>query len=189
MLVDLDQRPNAVKASFDISNAHKEFCREAAVKEVQTHIPTMLPWLKGHLVTEVSHVYLGDDGTHHTIKKSRGGDQGDAATAILVPLVYRKVTLALRLGATTVDPDAREYAYQDDAELICTMPALAAASAAFDEACKSVALRANLSETTVTLGRGVDVSTIPPQPPHREASHCLQARWRDGLGRPRPPRH
>ena len=63
VLVDLDQRPNAVKTSFDISNAHNEFCREAAVKEVQTHIPTMLPWLKGHLVTDVSHVYLGDDGT------------------------------------------------------------------------------------------------------------------------------
>ncbi len=89
-------------------------------------------------------VYLGDDGTHHTIVKSRGGDQGDAVTAVLFPLVYRRVTLALRMGATAIDPDAREYAYQDDAELICTMPALAAASAAFDEACKDVALRANL---------------------------------------------
>ena len=45
------------------------------------------------------------------------------------------------------------------------MPALAAASAAFDEACKGVALRANLSKTTVTVGRGVDVSTIPPNFP------------------------
>ena len=103
VLVDLDQRPNAVKASFDISNAHNEFCREAAVKEVQTHIPTMLPWLKGHLVTKVSHVYLGDDGTHHEISKSSGGDQGDAVTAVLFPLVYRKVTLALRLGVITID--------------------------------------------------------------------------------------
>ena len=85
VLIDLDQRPDAIKASFDISNAHNEFCREAAVDEVRTHVPAMLPWLKGHLATDVSHVYLGEDGTHHTIQKSRGGDQGDAVTAVLFP--------------------------------------------------------------------------------------------------------
>ncbi len=96
VLIDLDQRPDAVKAS-GISNAHNGFCREAAVREVKAHVPDMSPWLMGHLVTAVSHVYLGDDGTHHTISKSRyGGDQGDAVTAILFPLVYRRVTLALQ---------------------------------------------------------------------------------------------
>ena len=120
VLIDLDQRPDAIKASFDISNAHNESCREAAVDEVRIHVPAMLPWLKGHLATEVSHIYLGEDGTHSTISNSRGGDQGDAVTAVLFPPVYRKVTVAMQEGAASTDPEAREYAYQDDAELICT---------------------------------------------------------------------
>ena len=65
VLVDLDQRPNAIKASFDISNAHNEFCRHLASSQVSEHIPSLLPWLKGHLATPVTHVYLGEDGTHH----------------------------------------------------------------------------------------------------------------------------
>ena len=75
-----------------------------------------------------------------------GGDQGDAVTAVLFPLVYRRVTKALQAGAAITDPEARKYAYQDDAELICSLPALAGASAAFDAACKSVLLRANMSK-------------------------------------------
>ena len=62
VLVDLDQRPHALKAGFDISNAHNEFCREAAVEQVTANCPEMLPWLNGHLATIVVHVYVGEDG-------------------------------------------------------------------------------------------------------------------------------
>ena len=70
------------------------------------------------------------------IVKSRGGDQGDAVTAILFPLVYRTVTSQLQTAALAHDGEAREYAYQDDAELICLPSALPDASAAYEAACK-----------------------------------------------------
>ncbi len=54
------------------------------------------------------------------------------------------------------------------------MPALEAASAAFDEACRRVSLRANLKKTTVTLGRGVDPSTIPPNLPLEKRAIVLK---------------
>ena len=161
VLVDLDQRPNAIKASFDISNAHNELCRHVAVAEVSEHAPSLLPWLKGHIATPVTHVYLGEDGTHHQIVKSRGGDQGDAVTALRFPLVYRTVTLRLQAAASQHDEEAREYAYQDDAELICLPSALSDATVAFGEACAKAKLRANLKKTTITLGRDVDPTTLP----------------------------
>ena len=71
------------------------------------------------------------------------------------------MTEALRESATTVDPEARDYAYQDDVELICTPPALTIASAAFETACGIVKLRANLKKTSVTLGRKVRPETMP----------------------------
>ncbi len=176
MLIGVDESPSAIQASCDISNTRSEVCRDAEVEEGQTNIPAMLPWLKGHLVTTVSNVYLGDDGTHHAIVKSRGGGQGDAVTAVLFPLVYRRVTTALQAGAATLDPEAREYAYQDDADLICTLPALAGASAAFGTACAKVKLRANLKHMTVTLGRDVNRATVPTSPgpythPTRPTTH------------------
>ena len=63
----------------------------------------MLPWLNGHLATLVHHVYLGEDGGHYSIPKSQGGDQGDAVTAVIFPLVYRTVTSALQESAATID--------------------------------------------------------------------------------------
>ena len=174
VLIDLDQRPNAVKASFDISNAHNEFCRESAVEEVKTHVPAMLPWLKGHFATKVAHVYLGEEGTHHTIEKSRGGDQGDAVVAVIFPLVYRRVTLELHKAAAAIDPESREYTYQDDVELICNLEALEEAQKAFGAACAEVKLRANLKKTTVTLGRNVDPTTVPTGLPIEQRAIVLK---------------
>ena len=121
----------------------------------------MLPWLNGHLATIVNHVYLGQDGDHYLIPKSQGGDQGDAVTAVIFPMVYRTVTRALIESATAIDPDARDYAYQDDVELICIKEAYTAASAAFELACNNVKLRANLKKTSVTAGREVRPGTLP----------------------------
>ena len=79
----------------------------------------------------------------------------------IFPLTYRRAVLKMRKAAAAIDPESRDYSYQDDVELICTLDALEEASRAFGAACAEVKLRANLKKTTVTLGRDVDPTTIP----------------------------
>ena len=89
VLIALDSRDCAVKASFDASNAHNEFDRRVAVQQIQADVPDLLSWVRGPLSTVATDEHVGMDGTQTELKKTRGGDQGDAVTALVFPLAYQ----------------------------------------------------------------------------------------------------
>jgi len=147
--------------SYDCSNAHNEFTRDSALQAVEAAVPELLPWVGAALCTATVHVHLGQDGVQTSLRKTRGGDQGDAITALTFPLTYQKVSAAVNEAATTLDAEAREYTYQDDLEQVCTPSAVAAASAAFESACAQVGLRSNRAKMCCSLGRNVDPQSLP----------------------------
>ncbi len=161
VLVDLDIRDNACKFGFDASNAHNEFERDVATEAVSRSVPDMVPWVRGCLLLPAVHVHVGSDGKPTEVLKTRGGDQGDALTSIVFPLTYKRVSAAVETAASTSDAHARVYTYQDDLDAVCTARAYDAASTAYAASCRSVGLRANLSKTTVSPGRGTDVESPP----------------------------
>ena len=162
VLLDLDSRGDAVKLSLDISNAHNEFDRQEAIEEIATSVPSFLPWALPGLLLCPQHVHTGADGKQTLLIKSRGGDQGDAITSMVFPLVYRRVTRATAAAARTLDPAAREYSYQDDLELVCLPPAVQAARLAFTSAAAAVGLRSEPSKDTLSLGRALNPAALPP---------------------------
>ena len=62
VLADSDARPLACKLSLDVGNAHNEFDRSPALKEVEAAVPDMLPWERTSLWPPCTHVHLGRDG-------------------------------------------------------------------------------------------------------------------------------
>ena len=91
VLVDLDSRSDAIKLSFDVSNAHNEFDRGYAIQCIREDVPDLLPWVRGPLCHEAVHEYVGMDGSRMQLRKTRGGDQGDAITSLVFPLTYKRV--------------------------------------------------------------------------------------------------
>ncbi len=161
VLVDLDSRDDAVKLSFDASNAHNEYDRAVAAQCVRDDVPDLLPWVRGALSIEATHQHVGMDGTRTYLRKTRGGDQGDALTALIFPLTYKPVADAVQAAATEIDPKAHVFTYQDDMEGICVGAAVTPAAAAYDAACSRAGLRANFRKTRATPGRGVDPTSLP----------------------------
>ena len=162
VLLDLDLRPDAVKISFDCSNAHKEFNRHAAIEAVTALVPDLLPWVSASLCSAAVHVHIGADGKHTELLKTRGGDQGDAITALTFPLTYRKVSAAVNSAAAALDPEAREYTFQDDLEQVCLPLTINASASAFQQACADVGLRSNLAKMCCSPGRNADINLLPP---------------------------
>ena len=70
VLLDFDIRPHCCKLSFDVSNAHNEFCRHEAVRAVRTLVPKLLPWVKIGLCTDTSHVHVARDGHAYNFRSS-----------------------------------------------------------------------------------------------------------------------
>ena len=113
------------------------------------------------LSTVVTHLHIGRDGKETKVMKTRGGDQGDAITALTFPLTYRVVSRAVQQAIAVDDPSAREYTFQDDLEVICLPNAVQKASDAFDNACARVGMRANPTKATLTPGLAVDLQALP----------------------------
>ena len=161
VLVGLDSRNNVVKVSLAASNAHNEFNRDVAAQCVLDDVPDMLPWAKASLSVAAVHEHVGQDGTRTELKKTKGGDQGDALTNLIFPLTYKKVTLAVRAAMAPHDPNSHVYSFQDDLECVCDAMAAPHANATYDTACSSIDLRANPSKTRLSPGRGVSASHLP----------------------------
>ena len=161
VLIDLDSREGAAKFSFDASNAHNEFERCAAAESVVREVPDMVPWVRGCLLLTAVHVHTGNDGEQTALHKTRGGDQGDALTALVFPLTYKRVSTAVGAAAAAADPHARIYTYQDDLDTVCKPDAYAGANAAYASQCQSIGLRANASKNTASPGRGTSVESLP----------------------------
>ena len=161
VLADLDSRPDCVKLSFDASNAHNEYDREAALEAVREDVPDLLPWAKAALSVAAVHAHVGTDGSRTLLHKTRGGDQGDALTSLLLPLAYKRVSSAVEAAASIHDPSSRTSSYQDDLENICKPDAILPASKAYEVACGKMGLRANLCKTRATPGRDVNPSCLP----------------------------
>ena len=161
VLIALDSRDRAVKASFDASNAHNEFDRGFAVQQVRVDVPDLLPWVRGSLTTVATHEHVGMDGTRTELKKTRGGDQGDAITALVFPLAYKAVTDSVCAAIAEVDQHGHVYTYQDDMEGVCSVEAVGRANAAYGAACARAGLRSNLGKTKLTPGRAVRAIDLP----------------------------
>ena len=161
VLVGLDSRNNIVKVSLDANNAHNEFNRDVAAQCVLDDVPDMLPWAKASLSVAAVHEHVGQDGTRTELKKTKGGDQGDALTNLIFPLTYKKVTLAVRAAMAPHDPNSHVYSFQDDLECVCDAMAVPHANATYDTACSSIDLRANPSKTRLSPGRGVSANHLP----------------------------
>ena len=103
LLMALDSRDGVVKMGFDASNAHNEFDRSFAAQCVKDSIPALLPWLRNSLSVVATHKHVSADSTRMELKKTRGGDQGDALTGLIFPLSYKHVSdsvSAVSLGST-----------------------------------------------------------------------------------------
>ena len=164
VLLDVDIRPHCCKLSFDVSNAHNEFCRHEAVRAVRTLVPKLLPWVKIGLCTDTSHVHVARDGSRVQLPKQRGGDQGDALTNYIFPLVYKRATDAVRdtvRNATLPAEPTREYCYQDDLEAVCSTDILPELISVYEHECAAVGLRSNRRKMHVTPGREVAVADLP----------------------------
>ena len=161
VLIGLDIRAGVAKVSFDASNAHNEFDRSVAMQSVKDDIPELLPWVAASLSIEAVHEYVGEHGKRMQLQKTRGGDQGDALTALLFPLTYKKVAAAVRSAVSEVDANSHTYTYQDDMECVCATAAVTRANDAYGAACAHIGLRANLDKTRLTPGRGVLLSRLP----------------------------
>ena len=161
VLVELDRRDDGVKLSFDASNAHNEYDRTVAAECVREDVPDMLPWVRAPLSIEAVHEHVGMDGIRTEFRKTRGGDQGDALTALLFPLTYKRVSSAVQSAAAVSDPETRLFTFQDDMEGVCKANTITRAAAAYDAACARVGLRANIQKTKATPGRNVDVTGLP----------------------------
>ena len=72
VLLDLDSRPDAVKVSFDVSNAHNEFDRGCAWRAIQELVPAMAAWAWAPLVATPTHVHVGEGGHETRLRKDRG---------------------------------------------------------------------------------------------------------------------
>ena len=83
VLVALDSRDGVGKASFDASNAHNEYDRGSAVVSVSEDVPELLPWVRSSLTIAAVHEHTASDGTRTQLRKTKGGDQGDAVTALI----------------------------------------------------------------------------------------------------------
>ena len=153
VMLDLDARGDVVKLSFDVSNAHNEFCRQVAADEIEAAVPELMAWARPYLEVEALHAYTSPDGSVLELPKTRGGDQGDSVVNLLFPLAYRRASRKVEQVACNVDVDARTYSFQDDVELICKAGAISAARAAFREGCEGAGLRANLSKDRLSPGR------------------------------------
>ena len=100
------------------------------------------------------HEHVGSDGGRTELKKTRGGDQGDALTTLIFPLAYKRVRVHVHSAVADADPKARVYTYQDDMEAVCSIEAISQANAAYGSVCAQIGLRANLGKTRVAPGRG-----------------------------------
>ena len=185
VLIALDSRDRAVKASFDASNAHNEFDRCFAVQQVQADVPDLLPWVRGPLSTVATHEHVGMDGTRAELKKTRGGDQGDAVTALVFPLTYKPVTVSVSTAIAEVDQHGHVYTYQDDMEGVCSVEAVVRANAAYCSACAHAGLRAKLGKMKLTLGRAVPVTVIASGP--EVDKRFIVLRHGDGMAVPAVP--
>ena len=160
-LADLDSRGHAVLHAFDVSNAHNEFERADAFDANKELVPDLIPWIGAELGTESVHLYVGPSGAPLQLIKDRGGDQGDPMTGLLYPIVYHKAVLSAESASRAIDPEARIYAYQDDANIVELPGACGASSEAFAQACKQIGLRPNVTKETISPGRLVDVALLP----------------------------
>ena len=82
-------------------------------------------------------------------------------TSLVYPLAYSTVAAATLTAARFFDADARIYTYQDDMELVCTIPAVSTARAAYREATRKANLRPNAGKDTLALGRGINPMEVP----------------------------
>ena len=85
VILDLDAHGGSVKSGFNISNAHNEYERQAAVDAVADLVPALLPWVQASLKAPSTHVHTARDGQQLLLPKTVGGDQGDAITALFFP--------------------------------------------------------------------------------------------------------
>ena len=79
----------------------------------------MLSWVRAPLSIEAVHEHVGMDGIRTEFRKTSGGDQGDALTALLFPLTYKRVSSAVQSAAAVSDPETRPFTFQDDMEGAC----------------------------------------------------------------------
>ena len=107
------------------------------------------------------HEHLGTGGSRTQLRKTRGGDQGDALTALIFPLVYKQVSVDTLSSISADDPNAGVYTYQDDLELCCDASGIARAGPAYQIACTHAGLRANLRKTRATQGREANPMFLP----------------------------
>ena len=162
VLTDLDIHPKSVLHKFDVSNAHNEFDRSAALRVVSEDIPEMMPWVVSELCTATEHVYVGPSGRSLHFDKSSGGDQGDALVGILFPLLYSRPVRSALSAASATGSGARAYCYQDDLDMIHEPKDTAAISEAFNNGCAAFKLRSNRNKEAVTPGREMSLwSELP----------------------------
>ena len=152
IMTDLAARPSACLNSFDISNAHNAIERAAVIAAVRERVPELAPWVEPWLRVETTHVCTLAGAPPVQLHKDRGGDQGDPLINLLFPLAFHRVIEDMEVAATTVDKDARAYAYQDDVDLICLPAARSAARAAFYAGCGILGLDPNVSKETIYYG-------------------------------------
>jgi len=75
VLTDFDSNEDYVLHKFDISNAHNEFSRAAAIEAITDAVPELLPWAAGELCTSTHHAYTGHSGKVLWLEKSMGGSR------------------------------------------------------------------------------------------------------------------
>ena len=124
-------------------------------------MPSLAPRVWADLSATPVHVHVGSNGFRIGLLKTKGGDQGDARTSLVFPLAYRRASLATASAARALDPNAREYTYKDDIELVCLPAADPAACAAFQAAARKAGLRPNASKDTLAAGRNVVLAELP----------------------------
>ena len=156
VLTDFDSNEDYVLHKYDISNAHNEFSRSAAIAAITDAVQELLPWAAGELCTSTDHAYTG-----HLDHSAMGGDQGDPMVALIFPLLYSKAIKEALTAAASGNHPARAYSYQDDLDIVHHPNCTAQTSTAFHSACSRIGLSANTSKETTTPGRGVPPSSIP----------------------------
>ena len=158
VMTDLAARQAACLNSFDISNAHNEMERAVMITAVRERVPALGPWIEPWLRTYTTHVCTLPGAAPLALTKDRGGDQGDPLINALFPLAFQHILIATEQAARTIDDKANIYAYQDDADLVCTAAARAPARAAFSSGCAAAGLRINCQKETIYFGPSSDRS-------------------------------